>query len=403
MGYYIGNSSKNSDYRSGSPSSSSTTSSSSKSSTTSTTSKPSSSGSSSSGSKSSGGGSSSSTQRVNTAGLSGYALDYANSLNAALNVGSSLTAAQNAATAAANQASYGNTSGPSESQGRDMLNSLGIYSSIVPTVEQPKPDILSQIMQQINQPPQLIPMPEYKQPDYSSLIPQPQQGVAATANPADTYFLPTARYNDRVAQMRQSADSLAQQAYATNLGSWNQQNQLAQSARNSQLSTLASLIPSVTISPYQQAQLDAQKSGAELERTIQDQKSKQWEAEYGLKQQQLAQDQQKVDYEIGKPYYNPNSGGGGSGGSSGSSSGGLSKASYGSDGGIKPSTALVLGKEAFTKMKQSGYGKQSLIDYLNSNMASQISRSDDVAYRNAINELMSYADELYPSNVSYGD
>jgi len=245
----------------------------------STTSKSSSASSGSSGSSKSSGGSSSnksgssSTQKVDTTGLSGYALSYASALNNAISGGSSLTAAQNAATAAANKAAYGSESGPNEAQSKSVLDKYGftgVDQIILP--EQPKAkqtDILSQILETINQPQtSLLPAPVYQQPDYSSLIPSPQQGVAATANAADTYFVPTTRYLDRVEQIKQNAADQAYKTYAANLDTWNSQNQLAQSARNTQLSTLASLIPSLTISPYHQATLDANKAATELKATV---------------------------------------------------------------------------------------------------------------------------------------
>jgi hypothetical protein len=364
---------------------------------------------------SSGGFSGGSSNKLNTAGLSGYALDYANAYNQAISGGANMTAGQGAAEAAANQSTYGSNKAPLSSstygslipsvgnasssilpssstddmtweqklayygtnkdaatteiqRAKDVYNtkmaagdtegaaaahtwanqirdSLGLVAgkdynattgaglmgvgqtaaAITPVqavqTQTVQPDIMAKYIEAINQPYEITPAPVYKQPDYSDLIPSAQQGVSATANAADTYFLPTKSYNDRVAQMKANADEQAYRTYTGNLNAWQNQNQLSQSNRQNQLNSLMSMLPYTNMTAAQQATVDQQKAADVLARLTKEGQLKQDEIANEINRRKLELEEMRTNYEVGKPYYNPYSGGGGGG--SGGSGGGL--------------------------------------------------------------------------------
>jgi hypothetical protein len=211
------------------------------------------------------------------------------------------------------QTAAGDTAGAelTHQQANALRNSLGLLpgvdydlassASLIPSTSvatTQQPDQLSQIMALLQQP-----TPTYEQPDYSDLIPAATQGVAATANAADTYFTPTKSYNDRVATIKANADEQAYKTYTSNL-----------SARNNQISSLLSMLPYTTMTAAQQVTSDQQKAADKLSQLTKEGQLEQDKITNDLKQRQLDLEEMRTTYDINKPYYNPYSGGGSSGG-----------------------------------------------------------------------------------------
>ena len=178
--------------------------------------------------------------------------------------------------------------------GQTYTPSTGTWAAKTP------PTDLEALMSLINQ--KQVAPPVYQKPDYS-IIPVAQKGVAATANPNDTSFVPTSQYNDRVAQQKEAINAQAYNVYNANMGTYN----AGQNASQQQMSNLANLLPYSTNTLAQNADITSNAaSAAEAKR--------QFDLTYGL-------DKRQVDYALNKPYYAPSSGGSSSG-SGGSSSGG---------------------------------------------------------------------------------
>lgn len=148
---------------------------------------------------------------------------------------------------------------------------------------------LQQVINMINtkqqQQQQVVP-PVYPQPDYSAIIPAPTQGVSATADPSQTTFIPTARYNDRVQQAKAQADAQAAQVFNANMDIYNSN----RAAQQQQISNLVSLLPYTETTATQKAELENQKAAAALDAQIQAQKAEQWQKEYDQKQAQIEAD-----------------------------------------------------------------------------------------------------------------
>ena len=161
------------------------------------------------------------------------------------------------------------------------------------------PTALQQMMDLIAKQQQIAP-PAYQQPDYS-IIPQAQKGVSATANAADTTFLPTSHYNDRVATQKEAINAQANQAYNANLGSYN----ASQNASQNQLANMASLLPYTEMTASAKATLEQSKAEAELSRQIQAQKDVTVAATDAEQKRQFdltyALDKQTTDYNTSKP------------------------------------------------------------------------------------------------------
>lgn len=251
---------------------------------------------------------------INTSGLSGYAKDFAEAINSGKTV--------DQATAAANKAAYSNEAGPqtdadytkalagsgfnlipgtgglvTTGKAQNLLPTGTSYSSILPATNvSPVQSIYDMIAG--------LKAPSYEKPDYSSIIPAAVQGQAITANPSETSFLPTSSYLNRAQQYRQLADQEALNTYNANLGQYN--------AAVNQISDLTSLLPYSTLTKAQEAEAERSRAAAQLDAQLEAQKAareaqqlaeeqRQFDLTYGLQKKQ-------TEYEIGKPYYNPNTG-----------------------------------------------------------------------------------------------
>lgn len=144
-------------------------------------------------------------------------------------------------------------------------------NSIMQKIQEQNNQRLQQLMSLIPQAPQTV--------DYSSSL-IPSAGVAATANPGNTTFIPTANFRNRQLQTQQAQADQNYKAYTSELANWNAQAELLQNAANQELQSLLGLLPYSQLTAAQQAEADLAKATASLKQnnTSYDQAMGRWNA-----------------------------------------------------------------------------------------------------------------------------